>query len=387
MYRIKTLNRISDTGLAVLDRNLYEIGDSVEQEDGLLVRSAAMHDYVFPESLCAIARAGAGTNNIPLERCAEAGIVVFNTPGANANAVKELVLCALLLSSRKISAGIAWAKEQAAGGAELDKVVEKGKGQFEGPELLGKTLGVVGLGAIGRLVANAALSFGMSVCGYDPFLSVQAALALDPRVKVFDAPEPLLQNCDYLTLHIPLNDQTRGFLDAAAISQMKDGVRIINMARGGLVDETALLNALDQGKTACYVTDFPSSGLIGRKNAVCIPHLGASTPESEENCARMAAQELDAYLRTGNIKNSVNLPNLQKDWTAPARICVLRHTGTPSDGLISLLGQKEMPVEAAEAVRGGYAYTILDMGDPNPDAIAAALQDLEGVIRIRVLTR
>ena len=250
MYKIKTMNKISKKGLAVLDQDLYEIGDAVENEDGILVRSAALHEYAFPESIQAVARAGAGTNNIPLDKCAQAGIVVFNTPGANANAVKELAICALLMASRKIPAGIGWCKAQAAEGAEVSKVVEKGKAQFVGPEIMGKTLCVIGLGAIGALVANAALDLGMTVYGYDPFLSPKAALALDPRVKVFDSLDVLFKAGDYFTIHVPFNDQTKDTINADTIAMMKDGARIINLARGGLVNDDAVIAAIESPSRA-----------------------------------------------------------------------------------------------------------------------------------------
>ncbi|MCI8478949.1 MAG: 3-phosphoglycerate dehydrogenase [Oscillospiraceae bacterium] len=387
MFRIKTMNKISKNGLAVLDKDLYEIGDALDNEDGVLVRSAAMHEYEFPANLKAIARAGAGTNNIPLDRCAEAGIVVFNTPGANANAVKELAICALLMSSRKIPAGIGWCKAQAAEGAEVEKVVEKGKSQFVGPEIMGKTLSVIGLGAIGALVANAALDLGMTVIGYDPFLSPKAALALDPRVKVFDSIDPLFKQGDYFTIHVPFNPDTKDTINADTIAMMKDGARIINLARGGLVNDDAVLAGIESGKVACYVTDFPNNKLVANENVVCIPHLGASSPESEENCAVMASQEIDGYLRFGNIKNSVNLPNLVKDWAGSARICVIRKNDAALVGKINDVVAKAGIAVAgsADATRKDYGYTVLDVNGAVSDAIAAELQALEGVIRVRVL--
>ena len=384
MYKLKTMNKISKKGLAVLDQNLYEIGDAVENEDGILVRSAALHEYAFPASIKAVARAGAGTNNIPLDKCAEAGIVVFNTPGANANAVKELAICGMLMASRKIPAGIAWCKEQ---GDEVTKVVEKGKAQFAGPELLGKTLCVIGLGAIGALVANAALDLGMTVYGYDPFLSPKAALALDPRVQVFDSLDVLFKAGDYFTIHVPYNEQTKNTISADAIAMMKDGARILNLARGGLVDDAAVMEALGTGKVACYVTDFPDGKLVTCDGVICLPHLGASTPESEENCAVMASQEMDGYLRFGNIKNSVNMPNLVKDWAGSKRVCVIRRNDADLVGKLSdALSQAGVTVAGmADATRKDYGYTVFDTDSAVSDDVAAKLQGMDGVIRVRVL--
>lgn len=278
MYRIKTLNKISPAGLSVLDQTRYTISTDVENEDGILVRSADMHDYAFPDALRAVARAGAGTNNIPIDRCSEAGIVVFNTPGANANAVKELAVCALLLASRKISDGVAWVKEQAAAGADVEQAVEKGKSQFVGPELSGKMLGVIGLGAIGVQVANIATKLGMTVFGYDPFLSVDGALSLSRLVHRAMDLETIYKNCDYITLHVPQTPETKGMFNEDAFHMMKGGVRILNLARGTLVNDDDMLAALDSGKVACYVTDFPNGKILRGKNVVAIPHLGASTP-------------------------------------------------------------------------------------------------------------
>ena len=289
MFKIKTMNKISPKGLAELPTDSYIVGDDVMNEDGILVRSAKLHEYPFPENLRAIARAGAGTNNIPVDRCSEAGIVVFNTPGANANAVKELVLCAMLVASRDVMGGSAWVREQAqTEGVDVAATVEKGKAAFVGPELYRKTLGVIGLGAIGALVANVALSLGMEVYGYDPYLSVDAALRLDRHVHVVKDIAELYKVSDYITIHVPYMDETRHTIDADALAAMKDGVRVINLARGELVDDDAMIAALESGKAACYVTDFPNNKITLAKHVVAIPHLGASSPESEENCAVMA---------------------------------------------------------------------------------------------------
>ena len=293
MYRIKTLNKISSAGLAHLDQTRFQVGNDVENEDGILVRSAAMHEYEFPQALRAIARAGAGTNNIPIDRCSENGIVVFNTPGANANAVKELVIAAMLIASRDIMGGAKWVQEQAnTEGVDVAAAVEKGKSAFVGPELYKKTLGVIGLGAIGALVCNVALDLGMDVYGYDPFLSVDAALRLDRHVHVVKDVNELYKVADYVTIHVPYNNDTKDFINAEAISKMKGQVRVLNLARGGLVNDDDMIEALNSGRVAKYVTDFPDNKITTAKNVIALPHLGASTPESEENCAAMAAQEL-----------------------------------------------------------------------------------------------
>ena len=311
MFQIQTLNKISKVGTCRLDAAKYTIADAPENPDAIMVRSAAMHDMEFGSNLLAIARAGAGVNNIPVDKCAEQGIVVFNTPGANANAVKELVVAGLLLSSRKISEAMAWVPSLKEEGDNVGKLVEKGKSQFAGPEIKGKTLGIIGLGAIGALVANVAIDLGMKVIGTDPFLSVGAALRLSPAVQVAKSADEVLAAADYLTLHVPCNADTKGFINAAAIAKMKDGARVLNFARGELVNDADMIAALEAGKIACYVTDFPNANTIGVKNIIAIPHLGASTPESEDNCAMMAADELSAYLEQGNIINSVNFPNAE----------------------------------------------------------------------------
>ena len=387
MYRIKALNKISPAGLSVLDQSRFAVSTDVENEDGILVRSADMHEYVFPENLRAIARAGAGTNNIPIDRCSEAGIAVFNTPGANANAVKELVICAMLLASRNVVGGAAWVKEQAAAGADVEKVVEKGKSQFVGPEIQGKTLGVVGLGAIGVQVANIATKLGMEVCGYDPYLSVDAALSLSRMVHHVTDLTAIYKTCDYITIHVPQTSDTKGMLNAAAFDQMKTGVRIINLARGGLVNDGDMLAALESGKVARYVTDFPDNAMAGARNVVAIPHLGASTPQSEENCAVMAAQELRDYLETGNIRNSVNLPTLGQDWSGETRLCII-HRNIPNmlASITNTLARDSVNVEnLTNKSKGNYAYTIVDVGQRVGDAVADEIRAVDGVLRVRVL--
>ena len=325
MYTIQTLNKISPLGLDQLDPKEFLVTNECENPDGILVRSADMHNMEFGSNLRAIARAGAGTNNIPLDKCAENGIVVFNTPGANANAVKELVICALLIASRSVVDGIEWCKDYT--GEDLEKAVEKEKSKFVGPELLGKNLGVIGLGAVGVKVANAAVKLGMNVYGYDPYLSVHNALTLDSHVEVVDL-KTIYEKSDYITIHSPLLPSTKGMIDETSISSMRHGVRIINLARGGLVDDNDMLAALESGKVARYVTDFPNETLVGKKRVIAIPHLGASTPESEENCAIMAAQELRDYLRTGNIRNSVNMPAVEMSRSGAVRLGVF-HRNVP----------------------------------------------------------
>ena len=387
MFRIKTLNKISPAGLSVLDQTRYSISGDVENEDGILVRSADMHDYQFPDSLRAVARAGAGTNNIPIDRCSEAGIVVFNTPGANANAVKELAVCGMLLASRKITEGNAWVKAQLAEGADLEKVVEKGKSQFVGPELSGKMLGVIGLGAIGVQVANIATKLGMTVFGYDPFLSVDSALSLSRLVHRAMDLETIYKNCDYITIHVPQTPETRGMLNEDAFHMMKGGVRILNLARGSLVNEDDMLSALDSGKVACYVTDFPNNKILQGKNVIAIPHLGASTPESEENCAVMAAQELKDYLENGNITNSVNLPTLVQPWSGESRLCII-HRNVPGAiaNITGVLSKDGVNVEnMTNKSKKDYAYTVVDVGSRVSDAVADEIRALEGVLRVRLL--
>ena len=381
MFRIKTLNKISPAGLSVLDQTRYSISGDVENEDGILVRSADMHDYQFPDSLRAVARAGAGTNNIPIDRCSEAGIVVFNTPGANANAVKELAVCGMLLASRKITEGSAWVKAQLAEGADLEKVVEKGKSQFV------KMLGVIGLGAIGVQVANIATKLGMTVFGYDPFLSVDAALSLSRLVHRAMDLDTIYKNCDYISIHVPQTPETKGMINEGAIHMMKGGVRILNLARGGLVNDDDMLAALESGKVAAYVTDFPNNKILQGKNVIAIPHLGASTPESEENCAVMAAQELRDYLENGNIKNSVNLPTLVQEWSGVSRLCII-HRNIPGAiaNITGVLSKDGVNVEnMTNKSKKDYAYTIVDVGSRVNDQVADEIRALEGVLRVRLL--
>ena len=388
MYRIKTLNKISAAGLNLLDQTRFQVGGDVENEDGILVRSAAMHDYVFPDALRAIARAGAGTNNIPIERCSENGIVVFNTPGANANAVKELVIAALLLASRDIVGGCNWVREQVADDSvKVEDVVEKGKAAFAGPELYHKTLGVIGLGAIGALVCNVALELGMDVYGYDPFLSVGAALRLDRHVHVVQDVEELYRVSDYITIHVPYTNDTKDFINSDTIAKMKGHVRILNLARGGLVNDDDMLEALESGRVARYVTDFPDEKICRGKNVIAMPHLGASTPESEENCARMAADQLKEYLVNGNIRNSVNLPNVVQEWSGICRLCLI-HKNVPAmlTQITTILSDEGVNVEnLTNKSKKEYAYTLVDVNSRIKDDVADELRAIPGMIRVRVL--
>ena len=371
-----------------LDKSRFQVGNDVENEDGILVRSAAMHDYVFPDALRAIARAGAGTNNIPIDRCSENGIVVFNTPGANANAVKELVIAALLIASRDILGGADWVQEQAhTPNVDLAAAVEKGKSAFVGPELYRKTLGVIGLGAIGALVCNIALDLGMDVYGYDPFLSVDAALRLDRHVHVVKSVDELYKVSDYITIHVPYTNDTKDFINAEAISKMKGQVRVLNLARGGLVNDDDMIAALESGRVAKYVTDFPNDKIALVHNVIALPHLGASTPESEENCARMAADQLKDYLINGNIKNSVNLPNVHQDWSGISRVCLI-HKNIPAmlTKITTILSDEGVNVEnLTNKSKKDYAYTMVDLNGRIKDAVADELRAIPGMIRVRVI--
>ena len=388
MFRIKTLNKIAQVGLGEFPAD-YQVGDNVEGEEGILVRSAKLHDYPFPDTLWGIARAGAGTNNIPVDACAQKGIVVFNTPVANANGVKELVIAALLMASRDLVGGVEWVKAQAAAPEnDVAAAVEKGKSAFVGPELYRKTLGVVGLGAIGALVANVALSLGLEVYGYDPFLSVDTALRLDRHVHVVKDVSELYRVSDYITLHVPCTADTRGSINADTIAQMKDGVRIVNLARGELVDDQAMIAALEQGKVAKYVTDFPNNTITLAPNVVPIPHLGASTPESEDNCAVMAAQQLRDFLENGNIKNSVNFPNVEMERSGVQRLCII-HRNIPAmlANITAQLSGDGVNVEnMTNKSRGDYAYTLVDVGSPVEESVIDDIRGIDGIIRVRVIS-
>ena len=378
MINIQLLNKIAPCGTDLFNKEKYNVVENADAPAAIMVRSAAMHDMAFDKSLLAIARAGAGVNNIPLDRCAEEGLVVFNTPGANANAVKELAIAALLLSCRNITDAIDWAKTLSPD-EDIAKAVEKGKGAFVGPELLGKTLAVIGLGAIGAMVANAALSLGMNVIGYDPYLSVKGALNLNSATKYTADLNEALSNADFISLHVPSTPATKGMINSDAIAIMKDDVRIINLARADLVDAEAIKKALDDGKVAKYVTDFPNNTLSVYKNVVAIPHLGASTPESEDNCAVMAAKELIDFIENGNIVNSVNYPNVSAPAASAHRITVLYKN---NDAALADITAALSPVAITTGVRGDYGYAIVDVN--NTDA-AAKVDALDFVIKTRIV--
>ncbi|MDR1408671.1 MAG: 3-phosphoglycerate dehydrogenase [Oscillospiraceae bacterium] len=381
MFTILTKNKISATGLAALTPDTYAVTDTHDNPDAIIVRSASLHDDTFGSSLVAIARAGAGVNNIPINIASGVGIAVFNTPGANANAVKELVICALFLAARKVVAGAQWALGLKGEGSNVGKLVEKGKGAFGGGEIAGKTLGVIGLGAIGALTANAAAALGMRVTGYDPYLSVQGALKLDPSAVVTDDLNTLLATSDYISLHLPLTDATRGFINAQSLTACKEAVRILNFARAELVDDADLIDALGAGKVAAYVTDFPTDAQLGTPGVTALPHLGASTEESEENCAVMASRELKDYLEQGIVTNSVNLPDTKLPAKTSPRICVV-HEGI--SGLVAQIGTAvgANVTNLFSAEKKGVGYTVLDVAEP---VDAAAISGIPGVRRVRVI--
>lgn len=382
MYKIKQLNKISKIGLDLFD-DQYQVVDEANDEDGVLVRSASMHEYDMNPNLKAIARAGAGVNNIPLDKCSEEGIVVFNTPGANANAVKELVLCGLLLSSRKVVEGIDWVKTLK-GDENVAKLVEKGKSQFVGPELDGKKLGIIGLGAIGVNVANAAIKLGMEVYGYDPYISVNAAWGMSKWVKNAQNMDTIFSECDYITLHAPSTKETKGIINKDSIALMKDGVRILNFARADLVVSQDVLEAVKEGKIAKYVTDFATPDIVDVENVIAMPHLGASTPESEDNCARMAVKEMRDYLENGNIVNSVNFPSINEPRTTKYRICLI-HKNVPNmlAQFATLFANQQINIEnMVNKAKGDYAYTIIETND------VVGIEEfdaLENVVRVRVV--
>ncbi|MEE0745326.1 MAG: 3-phosphoglycerate dehydrogenase [Anaerovoracaceae bacterium] len=375
MYKIGTLNKISPVGLARLTDD-YTITENVQEANSIILRSYNMHDMEFSPDLLAIGRAGAGVNNIPLDKCAQQGIVVFNAPGANANAVKELCLSGMFLAARNIPAGLEWAKTLA-GTEDVGKAVEKGKGQFAGTEIKGKTLGVIGLGAIGAMVANAAESLGMDVIGYDPFLSIKAALSLSNTIKIVDSPKDLYPQCDYITIHVPANDNTKGMIDAVAFAQMKDGVVFLNFARDKLVNDADLLAAIGSGKVKKYVTDFPNDTVIGKEGVIALPHLGASSAEAEDNCAAMAVDQVMDYLENGNIVNSVNMPACSLGPKKGTRVSVISKADA---GVLEKVAEV-CDGDVINKVRGEYAYTLGEAsGDIDGSAIAG-----EGVIRVRIL--
>lgn len=385
MYNIQTLNKISAIGTDIFDKDKYTVSDAPENPDAIMVRSAKMHDMQFNENLLAIARAGAGVNNIPVERCAEEGICVFNTPGANSNAVKELAICALLLASRKITEAAAWAASLK-GTPDAPKTVEGGKSKFAGPEIMGKTLGIIGLGAIGGKIANTATALGMKVIGYDPYLSVNNAVLLDSSVKVVTDINDIYKNSDYISIHMPYTPQTKNTIDSEQIAMMKDGVRLINLARGELINSEAVVKAISDGKVAKYVTDFADDIVLGVENVIVLPHLGASTPESEDNCAIMAANELIDYIENGNIKNSVNLPNASMNATG-TKICVI-HKNVPSliSSMTKAIGDEGLNIEnMVNASKKDFAYTMMDVIGDVTDSVANDIKSIDGIIRVRVI--
>ena len=387
MYQIKLLNKISPIGLEKFNPASYVCGEEVEAPDAILVRSASMHDTALPETVAAIARAGAGVNNIPCDECAQNGVVVFNTPGANANAVKELVLLGLLISSRKVADSMEWVKTLSGKGSEVSKLVEKGKSQFVGPEISGKTLGVIGLGAIGAMVANAAVSLGMTVYGYDPFISVDAAWGLSSEIKHAVSLKEIYEMSDYITVHVPCNNETKGMINASSIATMKTGVRILNFARGELVDAEDIVAALKEKKVAAYVTDFPTDEQITTPNVIAFPHLGASTPESEDNCAQMAAAEVIDYLENGNIKNSVNMPSASMPRSGKNRVCII-HKNIPAmlSQISTAFSDNKINIEnMLNQSRKDYAYTMIDTNDKVGDAVVDKLSGVDGIIRVRVI--
>ena len=387
MFDILTLNKIAACGLDKFDADNYTVSDTCENPDGIILRSFSMHDMELGSNLKAVARAGAGVNNIPIEKCTEKGIVVFNTPGANANAVKELVIAGLLLSSRNIVGGIEWAKTLHGKGAEVAKLVEKGKSQFVGPEIKGKTLGVIGLGAIGVMVANVAHNLGMEVIGYDPYMTIDAAWHLSRSIKKATDINDIYANCDYITLHVPANDSTTGMINSETLALMKDGVRILNFARGTLVNEAHMAVALEEGKVACYVVDFPSDATLSMENVIAIPHLGASTPESEDNCAMMAADELKDYLENGNITNSVNFPNCEMAREGQTRVTIA-HMNVPTmlSRFSTIMGEKHLNIiHMLNKSKKENAYTIMDIDGDVTDDMIAEISAIDGVLGVRII--
>lgn len=388
MYKIRKLNKISPKGLAIFSLDKYEIGTEIAQPEVIILRSFKMHDMDLPESLLAIGRAGAGVNNIPVQRCLEKGIVVFNTPGANANAVKELVIAGLLLSSRDILAGINFTEVLKGKGPEVPGLIEKNKNKFAGQEISGKTLGVIGVGKIGVMVANSAISLGMRVIAYDPFISVEAAWGLSSEVQRAEGLEALLANSDYISLHMPLTDSTRGMLNAEKFSRIKKGVRILNFSRGGIVNNEDLNKAIKEGVVERYVTDFPDDELLGMEKVIAIPHLGASTEEAEENCAVMVANQIRDFIENGNIKNSVNYPDCRLERNSEFRLVIMNKNIPNMLGQIStILAQANINIiEMLNKSKGDYACNIIDMASRPPEETIKALYDIKGIVRVRSLS-
>ena len=386
MFKIRTMNAISHSGIEVLEQKGCTVGPEVEDAQAYLIRSADLHSAVFPQELLAIGRAGAGTNNIPVEDCTEKGIVVFNSPGANAEAVKEQVICAMVMASRDVLGSIEWVKSISDRGDDIPGLVEKGKSNFAGPELLGKSLGVIGLGATGALVANAALDLGMVVYGFDPFMSVNAAWRLSRDVIHSDTIDDIFANSDYISLNVPYTESTHHLLNAEAFQKMRQGVRIVNESRAEVVDDEAMTEALKSGKVGKYVTDFPNKVILKAPNVIAMPHLGACTPESEDRCAVMAARELYDYLLNGNVKNSVNLPDVSLSRMGVCRLCVIHHNVPKMiNRILDRLGADVNVEHMINKPRDGYAYTMVDLGSPIDQATADSIRSMEHVLRVRVI--
>ena len=385
MYKIQTLNKISHKGLDLLPRDDFDIAGEIPNPDGIIVRSFNMLQSEISTSVKAIARAGAGVNNIPVDKCTQQGVVVFNTPGANANAVKELVLTGMFLSARKINEGISWTKSLCGQKVDLHQLVEKEKGTYGGTEIKGKKLGIIGLGAIGVMVANDAIALGMEVTGYDPFITVDNAWGMDHRVIKSNSLDLLLSECDYITMHVPLTDGTKGMINRDKIALMKKGVKILNFARGGLVNNTDLVEAVKAGKVGSYVCDFPEEELLDLQNVICMPHLGASTEEAEENCAIMAAMQMKTFLETGNIRNSVNFPETDLPFTSNYRIVIANKNIPNMVGQITTLLAKE-GINIADMInkhKGDIAYNIINLDSPIPAEKIGMAEKIEGVIMVR----
>jgi len=388
MFRIQTLNKISPIGLDLFPRDKYEVASDIPNPDAILVRSADMNDMQIPPSVIAIARAGAGYNNIPVSRCSESGVVVFNTPGANANAVKELTLAALLLSSRNIVGGINWTST-VADKSDVADLVEKEKSKFTGPEIKGKTLGVIGLGAIGVMVANDAMALGMNVIGFDPYISVDAAWHLSSNVARADSLESLLTKSDYVTLHIPQSESTKGLLDAEKFKIIKKDARVINFSRNALVKDKDIVAALEAGKISCYVTDFPSTELLACKKVIGIPHLGASTPEAEDNCAVMAVQQIMDFLESGSVRNSVNFPKCRLEQRASYRMLVVNKNIPNMVGQITtnLANANINIMDLINHHKDDYGFNIIDTEQKIPESVLEQIRKVDGIIRVRVIER
>lgn len=386
MFHIKAINKISPAGTDNFDKAKYQFVSETEVADAVMLRSASMHEYAFEPELKAIARAGAGVNNIPVDKCSEQGIVVFNTPGANANAVKELVLAGILMSARKVIPAIDWAKTLKGQGAEVGKLVEKGKGAFGGPEILGKKLGVIGLGAIGVLVANTARHLGMQVYGYDPYLSIDAAWGLSRSVVHAKSLIEIYQNCDFITVHVPLTPETKDMINSQSLESCKNGVRILNFARAELVNSEDMIAALAAGKVSTYVTDFPTDEVLGVEGVVAIPHLGASTPESEDNCARMAALQLIDFLENGNIKNSVNLPTVRVERSRGDRVTLI-HKNVPTmiTQITQAISDEGLNIaNLTNKSKKDYAYTVVDLDGKVPQSLMTNLSAIQNVVRVNL---